>query len=62
MLIFFQVFVLDEREFPCERLVDPSLKGSQGPALLAINDRVLEETDWTALQKIHSSSKAQDER
>lgn len=56
-----QIFILDERIYPSESLVDQSLRGSQGPALVAINDGVLEPADWQALQKIHSSSKIADE-
>ena len=53
--------MLDERQHPIESLCDPSLRDSQGPAVLAYNDGVLSERDWEALRKIHSSSKKTDE-
>ncbi|KAF8963749.1 hypothetical protein BDZ97DRAFT_1919525 [Flammula alnicola] len=56
-----QIFILDERSFPAESVVDPVLRDTQGPALIAVNDGVLRDVDWKALQKIHSSSKKSDE-
>jgi len=51
--------MLDERQHPMETLCDPSLRDSQGPAILAYNDCPF--FDWEALRKIHSSSKTTEE-
>ncbi|KDR71218.1 hypothetical protein GALMADRAFT_127161, partial [Galerina marginata CBS 339.88] len=56
-----QTFILDERSYPTTTMVDLTLKHSQGPALIAINDGLLQPVDWKALRKIHSSSKKSDE-
>ncbi|KAF8963745.1 hypothetical protein BDZ97DRAFT_974423 [Flammula alnicola] len=56
-----QIFILDERSFPAESVVDPVLRDTQGPALIAVNDGILRDVDWKALRKIHSSSKKSDE-
>ncbi|KAH9483420.1 Sacsin [Psilocybe cubensis] len=55
-----QRFVLDERKFSDQSLVDPYLKNTQGPALIAMNDGLVREEDWLALRKINSSSKQAD--
>jgi hypothetical protein len=55
------MFLLVEISYAIATLVDPSLRDSQGPALIAMNDQVLSERDWTALKKIHASSKTTDE-
>jgi sacsin len=56
-----QIFILDEKTYPTENILDPALKEGQGPALIAYNDGVLLPDDWTALLTIHSSSKQGDE-
>lgn len=56
-----KVFILDERSYPTDSVVDPALKETQGPALIAVNDGLLRDVDWTALRKINSSSKGFDE-
>ena len=56
-----QLFLLDEKSYATTTLVDPSLRYSQGSALIAMNDQVLSDRDWTALKKIHASSKTTDE-
>ncbi|KAF8817051.1 hypothetical protein BYT27DRAFT_7229032 [Phlegmacium glaucopus] len=56
-----QTFLLDETSYPTTSLVDPVLQDSQGSALIAMNDQVLSDRDWTALRKIHASSKITDE-
>jgi len=61
LINFTKVFILDERTHPGKSIVDPDLRGSQGPALIAINDGLLSERDWEALKSINSSSKKADE-
>jgi sacsin len=56
-----KLFILDERTHPSERIVDPSLKEAQGPALITYNDGILRPRDWKALRTIHSSSKQEDD-
>ncbi|CAA7261057.1 unnamed protein product [Cyclocybe aegerita] len=56
-----QIFILDERQYPTESLLDPVLEDTQGPALIAVNNGVLRDSDWKALKSIHSSSKSTDE-
>ncbi|KAJ7161504.1 hypothetical protein C8R43DRAFT_1105134 [Mycena crocata] len=56
-----QMFILDLRTHPCESLVDTDLIHSQGPSLLAVNDSIFTEADWTAIRTIHNSSKTSDE-
>jgi len=56
-----QVFLLDHRQHSIKSVSDyPYLEQTQGPALLAHNDGLLQEKDWTALREIHRSSKATD--
>ncbi|KAF4615426.1 hypothetical protein D9613_003544 [Agrocybe pediades] len=55
-----QIFILDERVFLTESLVDDCLKETQGPALICINDGIIHDADWKALQSIHASSKKED--
>ncbi|KAJ3518023.1 hypothetical protein NLJ89_g129 [Agrocybe chaxingu] len=56
-----QIFILDESQYPTESLLDPVLEDTQGPALIAVNNGVLRDSDWKALKSIHSSSKTTDE-
>ncbi|KAJ6490694.1 hypothetical protein C8R47DRAFT_1071069 [Mycena vitilis] len=56
-----QTFILDMRTHPSESVVDPDLVPCQGPALLAINDTLFSDSDWTAISTLHSSSKTTDE-
>ncbi|KAJ7685634.1 hypothetical protein DFH06DRAFT_1075187 [Mycena polygramma] len=56
-----QTFILDLRTHPSESVVDPDLVPCQGPALLAINDTLFSDSDWTAISTLHSSSKTTDE-
>ncbi|TFK63722.1 hypothetical protein BDN72DRAFT_803000 [Pluteus cervinus] len=56
-----QIFIIDGRYHPTERVVDPALNECQGPALLAINDTLFSPSDWEALGTIHGSNKTTDE-
>ena len=59
--VYPQTFLLDHRQHSIQSVSDyPYLKQTQGPALLAHNDGLLQERDWTALREIHRSSKATD--
>jgi hypothetical protein len=58
---FVQIFVLDHRSHSRDKLYHPGLAETQGPALLAFNDGVLQMKDWEALSSMHDSSKANDE-
>lgn len=55
-----QIFVLDQRSHHAMSIHHPNLSEMQGPALLAYNDALFTEEDWTALQNIHRSSKRTD--
>lgn len=55
-----QVFVLDCRTHPTERVWNTDVVNSQGPALLAYNNATFQPEDWTALQNISRSSKKED--
>ncbi|XP_006457065.1 hypothetical protein AGABI2DRAFT_181424 [Agaricus bisporus var. bisporus H97] len=55
-----QVFILDHRSHGIKHLFDPKLAERQGPALLAYNNALIQDSDWTALQNIHKSSKVTD--
>ncbi|EIN04203.1 hypothetical protein PUNSTDRAFT_138930 [Punctularia strigosozonata HHB-11173 SS5] len=54
------VFLLDTRSYPSKSIFDDDLVDTQGPALLAFNDRRFTDADWDALQKINQSSKKVD--
>lgn len=41
-------------------LCKEKLRSTQGPALIAYNDAVFQDTDWKALQRIYQSSKQGD--
>ncbi|KAF7322356.1 hypothetical protein HMN09_00013300 [Mycena chlorophos] len=56
-----QTFILDLRTHPNKKVVDPDLRGSQGAALVAINDTYFSADDWVAISNLHSSSKTADE-
>ncbi|KAJ2928408.1 hypothetical protein H1R20_g8671, partial [Candolleomyces eurysporus] len=55
-----QTFLLDCRKHPAERICDPSIADTQGPALLAFNNAKFLQEDWVALQNISKSSKRED--
>ncbi|KDQ57943.1 hypothetical protein JAAARDRAFT_155600 [Jaapia argillacea MUCL 33604] len=55
-----QVFILDYRTHAKESLFDECYQVSQGPALLAYNNAIFQEKDWTALIRPHKSSKGTD--
>ncbi|KAJ3984365.1 hypothetical protein F5890DRAFT_1474609 [Lentinula detonsa] len=55
-----QIFILDHRHHGAERVIEPRLKQTQGPALLAFNDSVFTESDWEAVRTIHGSNKTAD--
>ncbi|KAF9446297.1 hypothetical protein P691DRAFT_776972 [Macrolepiota fuliginosa MF-IS2] len=55
-----QVFVLDRRSHGTGFLYHNYLVSTQGPALLAYNDALVQEDDWKALQDIYQSSKKTD--
>ncbi|KAJ7749523.1 hypothetical protein DFH07DRAFT_1034864 [Mycena maculata] len=57
----FQTFILDMRTHPSQSVVDSDLIECQGPALLAVNDTLFSDSDWTAISTLHSSSKTTDE-
>ncbi|KAJ7481164.1 hypothetical protein B0H11DRAFT_1915714 [Mycena galericulata] len=56
-----QTFILDLQTHPSQSLVDPDLVDSQGPSLLAVNNSLFTDRDWTAIRTIHNSSKTEDE-
>ncbi|KAJ7633010.1 hypothetical protein FB45DRAFT_832425 [Roridomyces roridus] len=56
-----QTFILDLRTHPSTSVVDPELSGSQGPALLAVNDTLFSDEDWKGISTLHGSSKTTDE-
>ncbi|KAF5349962.1 hypothetical protein D9756_009229 [Leucocoprinus leucothites] len=55
-----QVFVLDRRIHGSTSIYHKYLTETQGPALLAYNDELIQDEDWSALQNIHRSSKIAD--
>lgn len=55
-----KVFILDWRHHGTKDLYHPYLANTQGPALLAFNDALIQENDWEALKSIHQSSKVTD--
>ncbi|GBE83846.1 hypothetical protein SCP_0509030 [Sparassis crispa] len=56
-----QIYVLDTRTHSKDSVIDPVLKDTQGPALLAWNDSVFKDSDWAALSTIRGSNKTADE-
>ncbi|KXN87239.1 Sacsin [Leucoagaricus sp. SymC.cos] len=55
-----QVFILDRRTHGSSLVYHPCLAETQGAALLAYNDALINNEDWKALQNIHQSSKTTD--
>ena len=53
-------FFIDERSHGQHNLLHPSLAKFQGPALLAYNNAVFTDEDWTNIQKLKRSSKRSD--
>ncbi|XP_065903891.1 sacsin-like [Dysidea avara] len=53
-------FFIDERSHGQYNLLHPSLAKFQGPALLAYNDAVFTDEDWTNIQKLKRSDKRSD--
>ena len=53
-------FFIDERSHGQNNLLHPSLAKFQGPALLAYNDAVFTDEDWTNIQKLKRSDKRSD--
>ena len=53
-------FFIDERSHGQENLLHPSLEKFQGPSLLAYNDAVFTDEDWTNIQKLKRSDKRSD--
>lgn len=53
---------LDNRTFPSQRLLAPSMSELQGPALVVTNDARFSDPDWTNIQQIGASGKALDTR
>ncbi|KAF9050843.1 hypothetical protein BDZ89DRAFT_1057267 [Hymenopellis radicata] len=53
-----QIFILDRRSHDFESCEE--LSAGRGPSLIAYNDKVFQEADWEALQKLHVSSKTGD--
>ncbi|XP_015193140.2 sacsin-like [Lepisosteus oculatus] len=54
------IFVYDERDYPCENLWDSTLCNFQGPALLAYNNAVFTEEDWSGIVAAGQSVKKED--
>ncbi|PPR03604.1 hypothetical protein CVT24_007593 [Panaeolus cyanescens] len=55
-----QIFFLDRRTHPSTQLYHADLVSTQGPALLAFNDALFKDDDWTALRNMYQSSKGSD--
>jgi len=53
-------FFIDERSHGQYNLLHPSLAKFQGPALLAYNNAVFTDEDWTNIQKLKRSDKRSD--
>ena len=53
-------FFIDERSHGQQNLLHPSLAKFQGPSLLAYNDAVFTDEDWTNIQKLKRSDKRSD--
>ena len=53
-------FFIDERSHGQGNLLHPSLAKFQGPSLLAYNDAVFTDEDWTNIQKLKRSDKRSD--
>ncbi|KAF9032342.1 hypothetical protein BDP27DRAFT_1436014 [Rhodocollybia butyracea] len=56
-----QIFILDHRQHGDQSVIEDGLKRTQGPALLAVNNKVFTESDWEAVRTIHGSNKSADE-
>ncbi|CZT03992.1 uncharacterized protein RAG0_10590 [Rhynchosporium agropyri] len=55
-----QKFVLDDRTYPTENLIDPKLAQFQGPALLSFNNAVFKDKDFMSLSQLGDSLKLND--
>ena len=53
-------FFIDERSHGQQNLLHCSLAKFQGPSLLAYNDAVFTDKDWTYIQKLKRSDKCTD--
>ena len=53
-------FYVDERQHGSSNLPHPDLAKYQGPALIAANDACFTKADWTGIQKLQQSIKADD--
>ena len=53
-------FFIDERSHGQQNLLHHSLAKFQGPSLLAYNDAVFTDEDWTNIQKLKRSDKRSD--
>ena len=53
-------FFIDERSHDQQNLLRPSLAKFQGPSLLAYNNAVFTDEDWTNIQKLKRSNKRSD--
>lgn len=49
---------MDLTRHPDEKICDPKIADTQGPALLAYNNSIFKKEDWDAIQFIGHSSKA----
>jgi sacsin len=56
----YQRFILDERTHPIDQLIDPKLERYQGPALLAYNNAMFNDTDFYNLSRLGDSLKLKD--
>ncbi|GES98868.1 sacsin isoform X2 [Rhizophagus clarus] len=52
-----QIFILDHNTYSSNGLFNPKFHRFQGPALLAINDKIFKERDFTSLLKLADSEK-----
>ena len=50
-------FLMDRRQHPTDDLLDHRLSKFQGPALLAWNNAVFEDSDWDHIGKMYDSEK-----
>ena len=56
----YQKFVLDKKTYAKEELLDAGLAKYQGPAVLAYNDAIFTESDFSSLSTVGDSLKAKD--
>ncbi|CAG8555991.1 6851_t:CDS:2 [Racocetra persica] len=52
-----QIFILNHKTYPSEKLCDPKLERYQGPALLSANDTIFQPEDFKSLVNLANSMK-----